>query len=807
MKKIILIFILITLKLFAQDPFNTPVILPGANSNMSQSVIFGDYDKDGWTDLYLTKGSDVDGASYQNYLFRNVNGTLSIQTIAGITDINLTSGSASWADIDNDGDLDLYVAGAQSAFSSATKPNNNLFVNNGDGTFTNATNNSTYGAITTDKDDSRHVGFGDYNNDGFSDVYVHNGVFGGGKALNKFYANDGDGTFTKKTAAELGNIVYEGSPTNSPYATWGSSFTWGDFNNDGYLDIMSFSGAGALANTLWQNNPSSGNFLEVTPSIMKVTNTSFYSGNWVDYDNDGDLDLFVCNIIDGSIHRNFLYRNSSTPSVVSFEEVTGIGEIVTDTYNSLSSVWMDYDNDGDLDLFVSNKPNNQSNIPSNLYRNNGASSGFTFNKVKDYYAPGTTNDNYLGRGAAAADLNNDGFLDLVVARAGSPYLYTNSASNSNKFTYIYLVGTGTTSRDAIGSRIKVTANIPEQSGNTIQLHELSGQSGGGQQNDLRQHFGLGTANKIDEVRAQWLNSTGGSSKQENVYTDLPTNKFMVFTQGNLNVTANVIKAQNFMYLFGNTGGAVEFTTADADGGSLSMLLTNSDPGGPFSGTSATSPDGSTITASAVYPDKYWTITQSNLTGFNSTVYFDANGLSGSPDLDKVVLLKRTNSGSAWAPLNTLRIGNTLYAENVNSFSEFAIGYQAPGVLVEVKIFLQGAYDTQIDQMRIDIISNIPTTSPYSEDARTVAAIPANVVDWVLVQLRTTFDGSAVTSKSAFLHKDGRIVNDDASTGVIEMDAASGDYYIVIKHRNHLAIMSANAVSLNNSTSTLYDFTN
>jgi hypothetical protein len=101
---------------------------------------------------------------------------------------------------------------------------------------------------------------------------------------------------------------------------------------------------------------------------------------------------------------------------------------------------------------------------------------------------------------------------------------------------------------------------------------------------------------------------------------------------------------------------------------------------------------------------------------------------------------------------------------------------------------------------------IPTTSPYSEDVRTVPSIPAGITDWVLVQLRSTFDGSPITSKSAFLHKDGRIVADDGITGHIEMNASPGNYYIVLKHRNHLAVMSNSAVSFSNPpTVTSYDF--
>ena len=102
--------------------------------------------------------------------------------------------------------------------------------------------------------------------------------------------------------------------------------------------------------------------------------------------------------------------------------------------------------------------------------------------------------------------------------------------------------------------------------------------------------------------------------------------------------------------------------------------------------------------------------------------------------------------------------------------------------------------------------DIPTTSPYSEDPRTVSSIPANITDWVLVQLRSTVDGSTVASKSALLHRDGRIVADDGSTGQIGLDAAEESYYIVIKHRNHLTVMSDETHSLSSSSSTLYDFT-
>jgi hypothetical protein len=130
------------------------------------------------------------------------------------------------------------------------------------------------------------------------------------------------------------------------------------------------------------------------------------------------------------------------------------------------------------------------------------------------------------------------------------------------------------------------------------------------------------------------------------------------------------------------------------------------------------------------------------------------------------------------------------------------------VLAEVKIFLEGPYSSGSQEMTtlLNSGSYIPEESPYSEDVRTVSPVPADVTDWVLIQLRETATGAAVVSKSIFLHKSGNLVNDDGVTNQISLDAPENSYYIVIRHRNHLAVMSAEVVALNPSTSTLYDFT-
>jgi len=131
----------------------------------------------------------------------------------------------------------------------------------------------------------------------------------------------------------------------------------------------------------------------------------------------------------------------------------------------------------------------------------------------------------------------------------------------------------------------------------------------------------------------------------------------------------------------------------------------------------------------------------------------------------------------------------------------------PSVLLEARVFLEGAYSAAGDTMRWDLQKSgvIPLTSPYANDARSVSSIPPKVVDWVLVQLRATPTGAAVVSRSTFLRNDGRLVADDGTASKIVLEAPPGNYYLVIKHRNHLAVMSAGSVALSASGSTPYDF--
>jgi trimeric autotransporter adhesin len=221
-------------------------------------------------------------------------------------------------------------------------------------------------------------------------------------------------------------------------------------------------------------------------------------------------------------------------------------------------------------------------------------------------------------------------------------------------------------------------------------------------------------------------------------------------------------------------------------------------------------------------------TQYSGTGTNFTRYYEVNNQSTSTDLtanDTVVtttgeagsligpFFLYTKNGSNWKGYGFGSTGTTVTANNVtythNSQTDLVI---SEGVGVKVKIFLQGPYNTTNHNMNSTLNSIIPHTSPYTEDARTVSAVPSTAVDWVLVQLRDkTTPATIIASRSAFLKSDGNLIDDNATSGRgIGIAAPPGDYYIVIKHRNHLAVMTASAqTGLTWGTATsvsTYDFT-
>ncbi|MBM3883765.1 MAG: VCBS repeat-containing protein, partial [Verrucomicrobia bacterium] len=297
--------------------------LVGGEGGASIAAAWGDYDNDGFLDLFVVNYNQP------SFLYRN-NGD---GTFLKITDTVLTtagpSQSCAWGDYDNDGFVDLVVANRrQPAF---------LYRNNGDGTFSSA-GSSAAGRIVQDSGDSRGCAWGDYDNDGYLDLVVANAA---GPSF--LFHNNGDGTFTRM--ADL-----------AP----GHGCAWGDYNNDGYQDLCLANADGGF-NVLYHNN-ADGTFTE----RAGMANGYGLSCAWADYDNDGWLDLFLTRPDD---RRNLLYRNNGGGG---FTWIT-TSIAVTDGGNFYGCGWDDIDHDGYLDLFVAN---NWTGQPNRLYRNRGGTNSW-----------------------------------------------------------------------------------------------------------------------------------------------------------------------------------------------------------------------------------------------------------------------------------------------------------------------------------------------------------------------------------------------------------------------------------------------
>ncbi len=420
------------------------------DSSQTLTVAWADFDGDGLVDPFLPAAVNAN-----NFLYRSLGGG-SFQSLFNSPPAQGggDSTAAAWGDYDNDGQLDLFVANRGQ--------NHFLYRGLGGTNFAQVTSST----VLAGGPETYHCAWVDYDGDGHLDLYVVN--LGGFSAL---YRNNGNGTFTKNTAATIANVS----------ASWIGS-AWGDYNNDGRPDVF-MAAANGQPDALYRND-GNGVFTSTGTGSMVSDNGGATSACWADYDNDGDLDLFVANR-DGV---NFLYRNNGSST---FEKVTS-GEIVTDIADSNAGAWGDYDNDVWLDLYVANgdTPPNEANF---LYRNNRDG---TFTKVTTGL-PST--DTEFSASPAWVDYDNDGDLDLFIANAtGGNTLYRNDGNASNWFK-ARLVG-NQSNRSGIGGRITVTAQI---NGATVsQLREINGDGGFTAQN-LEAHFGLGNATSITSVRVDW----------------------------------------------------------------------------------------------------------------------------------------------------------------------------------------------------------------------------------------------------------------------------------------------------------------
>jgi len=365
------------------------------------TAAWADFDQDGYLDAFIP------AVGANNYLYRNLgNGTFESLSSAPVTNDGGNSTTGSWGDYDNDGELDLFVVNRYQ--------NHFLYRGLGGGSFAAASGS----AVLEGGAEAYFVSWVDYDDDGELDLFVGN-VF----TPSFLYRNNGDGTFTKNTTAAIANV------SANTIAT-----AWGDYNGDGRMDVW-------FANTLYRND--GAGVFTADPAGPNAPGSGLIAASWADYDNDGDLDLLLAN----RNGPNFLFRNDGGSGFTQIDT----GTIVTEEADSNGAVWGDYDNDGWLDLYVANGdiPANQVNF---LYRNNGNG---TFSKIT---TGELVTDSEHSTSAAWIDYDNDGDLDLHVANAtGGNALYRNDG-NANNWLKVRLNGTES-NRAAIGANVRVTAQI------------------------------------------------------------------------------------------------------------------------------------------------------------------------------------------------------------------------------------------------------------------------------------------------------------------------------------------------------------
>ena len=468
-------------------------------TNIIESVgggaAFLDYDQDGWMDIYMANGNFHDRLSDQefepqkvhtNQLFRNKgDGTFDdVTKKAGVGHKGFGMG-VTIGDFNNDGYPDIYAS---------NHGPNALYKNNGNGTFTDISKKTGVGG------DQSSVGavWLDYDNDGLIDLFVGNylsfdpdykfyfapdgfpGPMSFDGEIDRLYKNIGNDTFEDVTEA-MGVFNENGRAMGVGAA---------DYDGDGFVDI--YVANDHMVNYMYKNEagqkfsevgiPSGTAFNQVGEGTISM------AVDFGDYNNDGKLDLWVSD--DGYCS---LYKNRGNGTFAEMSYPSGIA-VATAQHVGLSSSFIDYDNDGDKDIFkVNGELKHLYGQEDQLFENIGEE------KFKDVSVESGAYfmEELVGRGACFGDYDNDGDIDAYIVNLHDyGVLLRNDYGNEKHWIKLHLIGT-TSNRGAIGARVKITVGDKEQ------IAQKKSASGYLSQNDPRIHFGLGDADVVDKIEIIW----------------------------------------------------------------------------------------------------------------------------------------------------------------------------------------------------------------------------------------------------------------------------------------------------------------
>jgi len=479
--------------------------------SMCGGVAIFDYDNDGWMDIFMVNGSTLkdlrNGVCHPSKLFRNNHdGTFTdVGDKSGLSHCGWGFGVAV-GDFDNDGSEDLYVTYLDGAV---------LYHNNGTGTFSDVTAKAGVGNPGSW---GTSAAFADYDNDGFLDLYVANYVdidldhlpeFGSGRfcayrgipvscgprglkgARDRLYHNNGDGTFTDVT--QRLNV--------DPGAYYGLGVLWLDYDKDGCTDLYV---ANDSTPSLLYHNDCRGGFTEVgvRAGVAYSSDGREEAGMGIDaadYDHDGWLDIAKTNFSDDA---NNLYHNDRNGEFTDLAGAANFGP-VSIPFLGFGVKFFDADNDGWEDILIANghvnpqvdghsfgvtyaeRPLFFRNMGGGKFSEVGRQSGAAFSKA------------YVGRAAAMGDFSNAGRQDILFSVLdGSPVFLRNAARETGHWIAIRTLGRKS-NRDGLGARIEIKA------GSLVQIQEVRFNSSFEAASDPRAHFGLGPRTRVDAIVVRW----------------------------------------------------------------------------------------------------------------------------------------------------------------------------------------------------------------------------------------------------------------------------------------------------------------